>query len=57
MQVSKSVQIETMDELVAVIQKLAKEKRTFNFSGNINNEAESCDESYSVNCTEETEEF
>ena len=57
MQVSKSVQIETMDELVTVIQKLAKEKRTFNFSGNINNATKPNGESYSVNCTEETEEF
>ena len=57
MQVNKNVTIETMDELITVIQKLAKGKRTFNFSGNVNNGTKPETESYNVSCTEETDEF
>ena len=57
MQVNKSVQIDTLEELIKVIQKLEKENRTFNFNGNVDNTSAQANSNYSVNCTIETEEF
>lgn len=57
MQVSKSITTQKLDELIAIVQKMKKEKRTFNFSGNIDNVNEPNTESYSVNCTEESDEI
>ena len=57
MKVNKTITMDTLEELIKVVQKLEKEKRTFNFSGNVDNMNKQNTASYSVNCTEETDEF
>jgi len=57
MKVNKNITMDTLEELIKVVQKLEKEKRTFNFSGNVDNVNRPTSSSYNVNCIEETDEF
>ena len=55
MTINKSVTLGNYDEFIKLIQRLIKEKRAFNFNGNINHIAQKCEENFSINWTSEEE--
>ena len=55
MKVNKSAPLTDFDEFVKLVTKLKKEKRSFNFNGNINNEIKANNETFNISWTVEEE--
>lgn len=49
MNVNKSVTLDNYDEFIKLVQKLMKEKKSFNFNGNINHNIQVNIENFSIN--------
>lgn len=49
MNVNKSVTFDNYDEFIKLVQRLLKEKKSFSFNGNINNDAQNSAKNFSIN--------
>lgn len=55
MKVNKSVPLDNYDEFIKLVQKLIREKVSFNFNGNINRDPQNKTENFSINWVSDEE--